>query len=420
MAKNTKTKLYGAQAVINLGSALELNIPDPVDDRLVVSAETQIWTDAFQFDGNAAYVYHGMQVYAVDTKTTYMYVGPDTSGGPSKSEVQTQSNWRKVSTPQSSVDKIEDNLNKIACAVGISGTASADTFGYSAHTTPSFISARKPKTVEDEVIAIEKAQKAPFGNINKYGSNASVNIVSSIILYEEEECITYINPSKTYSSVFVRFYSGYTSDDIPSEGITLNPIGEGEEEKDKIKILKNYESNTYYITYNDDEGSSNFYSLPIKEGDVILCSASVGGGYDTIQPSSAEFGTEFEYDYNKHNIIRVTSSGTEAYVDLKFVSAYNQLRLTTTNGYKNIDLPGVAFIKKATYSAETETIIITYQTSGHLTTDTLLIPVKGIIEEYEFKEASDNYNVSLFEERSVSGKTQIYAKIDTFDCGTYA
>ena len=62
-------------------------------------------------------------------------------------------------------------------------------------------------------------------------------------------------------------------------------------------------------------------------------------------------------------------------------------------------------------------------------TDTVRIPLSGLIEEYVFNPSSEQgataasssqHNVSLTEVRgATSGATQIYAELSIYDCGTY-
>lgn len=97
---NTITTTNGV--TIEVSSPLEIGSSNPLDTRIIVANEAEIWTSgatyAWATQGDASFVYGGMIVYALDTKTAYMYVGPYTkTEGALTTNVTKKSNWRKLS-----------------------------------------------------------------------------------------------------------------------------------------------------------------------------------------------------------------------------------------------------------------------------------------------------------------------------------
>ena len=112
------------------------------------------------------------------------------------------------------------------------------------------------------------------------------------------------------------------------------------------------------------------------------------------------------------NIILSRSTGLFSQVD--YDSTRNALIINGTE--KPLNAGGI--IDSIAYSAETESLVITYHdTSG--TTHTVSAPLTDLIEEYDFKAADTNHNVSFTVTRNVSGSTSVQGEINLFDCGEY-
>lgn len=112
------------------------------------------------------------------------------------------------------------------------------------------------------------------------------------------------------------------------------------------------------------------------------------------------------------NIIVTRNTGIYSQVD------YNSTKnVLIINGIeKPLNAGGI--IDDITYSAATESLVITYHdTSG--TTHTVSAPLTDLIEEYDFKAADANHNVSFTVTRDVSGSTSVQGEINLFDCGEY-
>ena len=113
------------------------------------------------------------------------------------------------------------------------------------------------------------------------------------------------------------------------------------------------------------------------------------------------------------NIITVLNDGVYASVD------YNALENALyINGNKKA-LNAGSIVDGISYDSTTEKLIITYHTTSSTDPLSVEVNVKDLIEEYDFKAADDNHNVSITSTRVVDGKTTVQADVNRFDCGEY-
>ena len=151
--------------------------------------------------------------------------------------------------------------------------------------------------------------------------------------------------------------------------------------------------------------------------------------FDTTLTDAALTGqTGSTAEANMHkNIVSATTNGLVAIADLHYDSATNKLLYVNTNGAREIQLTGMKALSSATYNATTESIDLVFELQNG-TTSSMSIPVSGIVEEYQFNDSdepdktsasSSQHNVSIVSVRDVPGKTQVYAELSVYDCGTY-
>ena len=107
--------IYGTH--IEVPAPFDAKSCDAMDTRLVVETKEDLTTNAmatFNGTGRYCFVYEGIQVYVRKDKSTYMYVGPnDGKNGILLSEVQKDSNWRKLSDPTSDTGELGNTISKI-------------------------------------------------------------------------------------------------------------------------------------------------------------------------------------------------------------------------------------------------------------------------------------------------------------------
>lgn len=107
--------IYGTH--IEVPAPFDAKSCDAMDTRLVVETKEDLTTNAmatFNGTGRYCFVYEGIQVYVRKDKSTYMYVGPnDGKNGILLSEVQKDSNWRKLSDPTSDTGELGKTISKI-------------------------------------------------------------------------------------------------------------------------------------------------------------------------------------------------------------------------------------------------------------------------------------------------------------------
>lgn len=107
--------IYGTH--IEVPAPFDAKSCDAMDTRLVVETKEDLTTNAmatFNGTGRYCFVYEGIQVYVRNEKSTYMYVGPnDGKNGILLSEVQKDSNWRKLSDPTSDPGELGNTISKI-------------------------------------------------------------------------------------------------------------------------------------------------------------------------------------------------------------------------------------------------------------------------------------------------------------------
>jgi hypothetical protein len=113
------------------------------------------------------------------------------------------------------------------------------------------------------------------------------------------------------------------------------------------------------------------------------------------------------------NIILIENDGIFTQVD--YNSATNSLVI---NGVEK-QLNAGSIIDSITYNSETEELVITYHTSSSAEPVIVRVPLKDLIEEYDFQAATSDYNVNFTVERNVSGATIVKADVTSFDCGEY-
>jgi len=136
------------------------------------------------------------------------------------------------------------------------------------------------------------------------------------------------------------------------------------------------------------------------------------------------------------NIIKTSSEGLYALADLHYAPATNVLTFINSNGKRDIQLTGTKILSSSTFDGTTEELVLDFVNfSGG--TDTVRIPLAGLLDEFEFaisteagsvvpvahSEATDEnperHNVYLKEVRQTSGATEVVGELSIFDCGTY-
>lgn len=169
----------------------------------------------------------------------------------------------------------------------------------------------------------------------------------------------------------------------------------------------------------------------IVETDTIhVTSATSGTQLDVKVSSTQKAPTASAATYNG-NIISATTDGIYAFADLTYTAASNTLEFVNTYGKKSIKLTGVELLDSSTYDSTTEELVLEFHTASG-GTDTVRIPMSGLITEFEFTQATDadaiapitsgteQHNVYFAEVRGdVAGKTKVYGEVSVFDCGTY-
>ena len=138
----------------------------------------------------------------------------------------------------------------------------------------------------------------------------------------------------------------------------------------------------------------------------------------TLTMSDAEDGTKkIKADINvsaeSGNTILIKSDGIFTQVD--YNSATNAL---IVNGVEK-PLNAGSIIDDIAYDYQTEELVVTYHTSSSSTPQYVRVPLKDLIEEYDFQAATSDYNVNFIVERNVSGATIVKADVASFDCGEY-
>jgi len=112
------------------------------------------------------------------------------------------------------------------------------------------------------------------------------------------------------------------------------------------------------------------------------------------------------------NILLVKNDGLFTQVD--YNPTTNALIINGTSKQLNAG----SVIDSIEYSGESESLIINYSdTTGG--THSVSAPLGDLIEEYDFKAADTNHNVSFTVTRNVSGATSVQGEVNLFDCGEY-
>lgn len=155
-------------AKITFGQTIALPGPfiagscDPVDPRTVVSTKSDITTNCantFGTVGDYCTISLGLMVYVEDEKTTYMYAGPYSPGnGILTTEVQKDENWRKISDPNTSSDKIQEALQEVNNKINgldLADSAVKKSFVTSVSQNDGQISVTKGSITSDNTIVID-------------------------------------------------------------------------------------------------------------------------------------------------------------------------------------------------------------------------------------------------------------------------
>lgn len=120
--------IYGTH--IEVPAPFDAKSCDAMDTRLVVETKEDLTTNAmatFNGTGRYCFVYEGIQVYVRNEKSTYMYVGPnDGKNGILLSEVQKDSNWRKLSDPTSDPGELGNTISKIQSDINKNKVTNSD------------------------------------------------------------------------------------------------------------------------------------------------------------------------------------------------------------------------------------------------------------------------------------------------------
>lgn len=187
--------------------------------------------------------------------------------------------------------------------------------------------------------------------------------------------------------------------------------------------LSTLDSNLYEV-------SGKVESNKIVESNTISASTADTGTTIGVKLSTgATAPTASAATYNG-NIISATTDGIYAFADLTYTAASNTLEFVNTYGKKTIPLSGVKVLSAVSYNTATEEIDMTFELSPE-GTETIHVPMSGLIEEYQFTQATDadaiapittgteQHNVYFAEVRDVAGKTNVYGEVSVFDCGTY-
>lgn len=129
---------------------------------------------------------------------------------------------------------------------------------------------------------------------------------------------------------------------------------------------------------------------------------------------------------NSANIIREYSDGLFASASLTYNGAANTLAFNNGLGTQTITLNAGSIIDSITYDSTTEELVITYHTTSSSTPIVVRVPMKDLIEEYNYINKTNTItydsgkgNVLFKIDRNVSGMTEVRADVEIFDCGTY-
>ena len=172
----------------------------------------------------------------------------------------------------------------------------------------------------------------------------------------------------------------------------------------------------------------------------IVTSASTTSGTDiglkldtTITDSSVTATAETDIH---NNIIKISNEGLYALADVHYNAQTNVLTFINSNGKKDIPLTGTRILASSRYNSTNESLELDFVNfSGG--TDTVTIPLAGLLNEFDFKQSTEagsvepiadsqatdqnpaRHNVYLKQVRNTSGSTEVVGELSIFDCGTY-
>lgn len=113
------------------------------------------------------------------------------------------------------------------------------------------------------------------------------------------------------------------------------------------------------------------------------------------------------------NIITIKNDGVYTQVD--YNAATNSL---VVNGVEK-QLNAGSIIDSITYDSTTKELVITYHTSSSSEPVEVRVNLADLVDEYDFKAATTDYNVGFTVTRNVSGATTVQADVNLIDCGEY-
>ena len=159
--------------------------------------------------------------------------------------------------------------------------------------------------------------------------------------------------------------------------------------------------------------SDDIYELSGKSITTVEDSSTVDLTIDDAADGTKKVSADVKVSTESGNVITIKNDGLFTQVDYNAVT--NAL---VVNGVEK-QLNGGSVIDSIIYDSATEELVITYHDSvGE--THTIRVPMKDLIEEYEFASgATADYNVAFNVVRDASGSTTVQADVAVFDCGEY-
>ena len=261
--------IYGTH--IEVPAPFDAKSCDAMDTRLVVETKEDLTTNAmatFNGTGRYCFVYEGIQVYVRNEKSTYMYVGPnDGKNGILLSEVQKDSNWRKLSDPTSDPGELGNTISKIQSDV-----------------------IKNKVTNSDKTITVTPPENDGNTDIKVAIANADTNILKigtdgldTEIALKRVESVTDNTLASQYQLVGKNNKVLGTTIDIP-----------------KDRLLKDAKLGYANASVNESNGTINIGSAGVSEIEgqpqyLVLSMSIADGTYTKVVVNLSQFLTEKEF-----------------------------------------------------------------------------------------------------------------------------